>query len=265
MRVSALHADSDPYIVLITGATGAIGQALADYYAADGVKLVLQGRNTVKLAQLTRHCQSKGADVSSISLDLTDSNRLLSWLDDVCSEGVPDLVIANAGMNIDNGLDNSGELPEKMEALLDLNVKSTLVMVNALAKKMLARGSGQIGIISSLAGYYGLPVTPSYSASKAAVKAYGEGIRGWLAPHGVGVTVVMPGYVDSAMCTAMVGPKPFLWSPEHAAKVIARGLASNRARISFPFPLNLGTWFLAVLPSGLSQFFLRLFNYSDGH
>jgi short-subunit dehydrogenase len=67
------------------------------------------------------------------------------------------------------------------------------------------------------------------------------------------VNVVMPGYVSSPMCHAMPGPKPFLWQPERAARVIKRGLARNKARISFPFPLNLGTWFLAVLPAGVSH------------
>ncbi|HNI73520.1 MAG TPA: SDR family NAD(P)-dependent oxidoreductase, partial [Accumulibacter sp.] len=107
-----------------------------------------------------------------------------------------------------------------------------------------------------------LPITPSYCASKAGLKAYGEALRGWLAPEGIWINVVMPGYVESKMCREMPGPKPFLWSPERAAAYIRRGLARNRARISFPFPLNFGTWWLAVLPAGLSWRILRLLNYS---
>jgi hypothetical protein len=71
----------------------------------------------------------------------------------------------------------------------------------------------------------------------------------------------MPGYVESKMCREMPGPKPFLWTPERAAERIRRGLARNQARISFPFPLNLGTWFLAVLPAGLAGRILRWLNY----
>ena len=89
----------------------------------------------------------------------------------------------------------------------------------------------------------------------------GRALRGWLAREGVRVSVVMPGYVESKMCREMPGPKPFLWSPERAARCIRRGLARNQARISFPFPLNFGTWWLSVLPPMVSQRILRLLDY----
>ena len=75
--------------------------------------------------------------------------------------------------------------------------------------------------------------------------------------------MVLPGYVSSPMCAAMPGPKPWEWPPEKAAQVIQRGVAKNRARISFPFPLNFGCWWLAVLPAGLSQRLLRLVGYTS--
>jgi short-subunit dehydrogenase len=129
---------------------------------------------------------------------------------------------------------------------------------------MRMRGRGQIALVSSLAAYFGLPVTPAYCASKAGLKAYGEALRGWLAPQGVKVNVIMPGYVKSPMCDDMPGPKPFLWSPERAAKTIQRGLARDKARISFPFPLNWGTWWLAVLPACVSTRIVRWLGFG-GH
>lgn len=247
--------------ILITGATGAIGGALALHYARPGCTLILQGRNSQQLEQLAGQCRDAGAQVLTEVLDLRDTQALLAWIERVCARAVPDLAIACAGMNINTGPDQSGEQWAQMDALIDLNIRSTLALSGELAQRMRAQGRGHLVLISSLAGYYGLPVTPTYSASKAAVKAYGEAIRGWLSGSGVGVSVVMPGYVASPMCHEMPGPKPFLWHPQRAARVIARGVARNRARISFPFPLNFGCWWLAVLPAALSQRILHWLDY----
>ncbi len=249
--------------ILITGATGAIGSALAKHYAKAGTHLILQGRNNVALGALAEDCKEQGAQVSTKLIDLRDICALRQWLAVLAAERPPDLVIANAGMNINNGATNEGESWAAIEALLDLNIKSTLALVNALLPAMRQRGAGQIALVSSLAAFYGLPVTPSYCASKAALKSYGEALRGWLANEGVKINVIMPGYVKSAMCDDMPGPKPFLWPPEKAARYIAKGLAKNQARITFPFPLNFGTWWLAVLPAAFSQWILGLIGYHD--
>ena len=82
-----------------------------------------------------------------------------------------------------------------------------------------------------------------------------------LSSEGIQVNVVMPGYVESEMCRQMPGPKPFLWTADKAARVIKKGLAHNQARISFPFPLNFGTWWLSVFPSALTGWILRVLNY----
>ncbi len=248
-------------IILITGATGAIGSALALNYAKPNVYIILQGRDQPILNDLARKCRTLGAKTETVNLDLCDTPRLQSWLQDLTTKNQPDLVIANAGININIGPDNKGEQWSDIDALLEINVKSSFALINAVIPYMRQQGHGQIAIISSLAAYYGLPVTPSYCASKAALKAYGEALRGWLAKEGVKVNVVMPGYVASKMCSAMPGPKPFLCTPEKAALIIAKGLKQNKARISFPFPLNIGTWFLSVFPPSWSQLILKLLNY----
>ena len=86
-------------------------------------------------------------------------------------------------------------------------------------------------------------------------------MRGWLKEEGIKVNVILPGYVESPMCRAMPGPKPFLWQPERAAKKIRRGLERDFARVSFPFPLNLGIWCLSLLPAWAAMPIARALGY----
>lgn len=249
--------------VLITGASGAIGGALAREYAAPGTHLVLHGRRREALESLAETCRASGARVELSDIALTDDRQLSAWLADLAERDLPDIVFANAGQNSHVGAAGALEPWEDVSELLAINLRVPMAMVQALAPAMVRRGRGQLVFISSLAAWHGLPVTPSYSASKAGLKAYGEGLRGHLAPHGVGVSVVMPGYVSSAMCDAMPGPKPWRWSPERAARAIRRGVTRNRARIAFPWLLNHGCWWLAVLPESLSQRLLRWLGYGE--
>lgn len=249
--------------ILITGASGSIGRALALEYAQPGRTLILQGRRADRLRELAEACSSCGAQVLIQELDLRDRQQLRSWLAGLCETEPLDLVIFNAGLNTNIGPAGEGERWEDVEQLIEVNLLAAMTTVDAVLPAMRRYGRGQLALMSSLAGYFGLPVTPSYSASKAALKAYGESLRGWLGPEGIRVSVVMPGYVESPMCRAMPGPKPFLWPPEKAARCIRRGLERNRARITFPFPLNLGTWFLAVLPAGCSTKIARWLGYGS--
>ncbi len=254
---------SSPRCILITGATGGIGGALAPAYAAPGVTLILQGRRLDRLEEMAGECRALGARVLLEALDVRDLDALRAMIRRVSEAEQPDLVLVGAGLNTAVGSNGEAECWDDSRALLEVNVMAALATVEAALPAMRARGHGQIALFSSLAGWRGLPVTPTYSASKAAIRVYGEAIRDWLAPEGVKVNVILPGYVESKMCFEMPGPKPFLWTAEKAARRIKRGLAANQARISFPFPLNLGTWLLGVIPQRLSSFILRGLNYSE--
>lgn len=251
--------------ILITGASGGIGQALAREYAAQDTHLILQGRDQIRLEALADFCRYQGASVAVRVLDITDNNALCQWLYTVCDTTPPDLVFVNAGVNTNMGLYYQGESLSAMHNLIEVNIRAAMTTVHMTLPAMRERGSGQIALISSLAGYYGLPMTPSYSASKAALKAYGEALRAGLEGECIKINVVMPGYVASDMCDAMPGPKPFCISQEDAAKRICLGLKKNQARITFPFPLNLGCWLLAVMPPDLSAWLLKRLGYGLQH
>ncbi|AWB32547.1 SDR family NAD(P)-dependent oxidoreductase [Orrella marina] len=251
----------DPACIVLTGATGSIGSALAQWYAKPGRTLVLQGRRIDALERVAAICRDKGATVELEVLDVQDVPGIQRWIAQLSKRHTPDLVIVNAGQNTHVQGDGKLEPFDEVQTLLNVNLRAAMALVDAVVPGMVTRKHGQIVLVSSLAAYYGLPLTPAYSASKAALKAYGEGLRGYLAAHGVGVTVVLPGYVDSPMCRAMPGPKPFLWQPDKAARRIGQGLRRNPPRISFPFPLNFSCWGLSVLRPTVAQWFLKVSGY----
>ena len=120
--------------------------------------------------------------------------------------------------------------------------------IHPLLPRMMSRGHGQIGIVGSLAGFIPLPDAPSYCASKSAVLSYGLALRSLLRPHGIGVSVICPGYVTTPMTQQESGWKPFEMSAERAAALICRGLARNRPIIAFPFLLALLSRIGGILP-----------------
>lgn len=252
-----------PSRILITGATGGIGGALARRYAQPGRTLILQGRDEAKLAQLAAACRTLGADVNTGALDFRNAQALNAWLDQLAGQETFDLLIINAGVSSNVRQNPEGETWESVQHVIDINLRAALQTVTRLLPAMRQRGHGQIALISSLSAYYGLGLTPAYCASKAALKAYGEASRSWLGSEGIAVNVVLPGFVKTPMSESFPAAKPFMLQPDEAARIIERGLLLNRARISFPFPLSFAMWGLSVLPAAVSERILRALHYGN--
>jgi short-subunit dehydrogenase len=246
-----------PSTVLITGATGGIGSALARSYAQPGRTLILHGRDAARLASLTRDCETLGAQVHGVSFDLRDAAAAIEALHSLSGEHAIDLAIVNAGVSRAIGKELEAESWEAARAVLAVNLDGAIATVTGVLPEMRRRGAGQIAILSSLAAYYGLPITPIYCASKAALKSYGEAMRGSLAHQGIAVNVVMPGFVRTPMTDRFPGATPLLISPERAATLIRRGLERNRARIAFPRRLAWAMWCLSVMPASVSGWMVR--------
>lgn len=238
--------------ILITGASSGIGEALAQRYARDGVTLLLTGRDETRLRAVAQGCRAKGALVETCLIDVTDRYAFARWLLQMDDASPVDLAIANAGISGGTGGAEDGSWIDAEYRIFDVNVQGVLNTVLPLVPRMMTRGTGQIGIMSSLASFNGWPGAPGYSASKAAVRIYGESLRGMLAGHGVGVSVICPGFVASRMTAVNNYKMPFFLSADRAALIIARGLARNRARIAFPWQTFAISGLIGLLPPSLS-------------
>ncbi len=235
--------------IVITGASSGIGEALALDYAAPGVALALTGRDAARLEAVAQACRAKGATVMAGAIDVVDRAALAAWLATFDDAYPVDLILANAGISIDK--DNSSlDDFSIIRKTLDVNVGGVLNTVEPLMPRLMARKRGQIAVVSSLAGFIGLPYSASYNASKAAVRVWGESIRYVLKKHGVGVSVICPGFVVSRLTASAPFPMPFLMSSARASAIIRRGLAANRARIAFPLGTKAAVWLGSVLPGG---------------
>ncbi len=245
--------------ILITGASGGIGQALAMEYASAGVKLTLTGRNQELLESLGHKCRQKGSTVKIETRDLRDLESLESWVTSLDKAHPLDLVIANAGVSSSTGPEEEAEEMLQVRRVFAVNTMAVVEIVLPLAQRMKNRGSGQIAVISSLGGWIGMPSSPSYSASKAATATLGRSLRAWLAPYGVSVSVISPGFVDTPMNRRYIGAKPFRISAQKAAKKIKKGLDSNRAEIAFPVVLVWAVTLVGLLPPLVHDYILRRF------
>lgn len=240
-----------PRCVLITGASSGIGEALALSYAEAGRFLALSGRNRDRLEAVAEACRRAGAEVDSAAVTVTDRAAMADWIQSVDDRHRLNLVIANAGISVPQR--EIDDFDHKSRLVFDINLMGVLNTVNPALERMVARHEGHIAVMSSLSAYRGLGSAPAYSASKAAVKAYGEGLRGWAGRYGVDVSVICPGFVVSRLTAKNRFPMPMQMEADRAARIIRSNLARNKGRISFPFPLYTAAWLLSALPDRIAH------------
>ncbi|GJL85659.1 MAG: short-chain dehydrogenase [Micavibrio sp.] len=219
--------------------------------------LSLIARNEGRLQEVVGLCKKEGAIVHTALIDVTDRENLAGFLLEANQRKPIDLLIANAGISTGTGGVLHGEPMDQVRRLFEVNVTGVLNTIEPVLPEMTRRGRGQIALMSSLAGFRGWPGAPAYCASKAAVKVYGESLRGALAGAGVGVSVICPGFVESRITAVNDFPMPFFMSAPRAAEIIAKSLEKNKGRICFPFRAYIVTWLIAALPDGLAQVILK--------
>lgn len=221
-------------VVAITGASSGIGAALAVEAGTEGARVALMARRVDELEDIARQVRDRGGDAMVVPMDVSIHEDVLRAFQVVRDEwGIPDVVIANAGVGKPSSVRKMRM--QEITQLFQVNYFGVLHAADAVLNPMIERGSGRFAAVSSLAGWRGLPLSGSYSASKAAVTAWMEASRVELQNTGVHLTTVHPGFVRTPMTAKNRFPMPFLMDADRASRIIYRGILSGQSEVNFPF------------------------------
>lgn len=241
----------DAPLAFITGASSGIGQALAARFARAGYRLALVARRSEALQAWARaqgfdeaRCRVYRADVAEIAEIVSAGQACLA------QQGVPDVVIANAGISVGMDTAEQDDL-DVMARTFAINNTGMAATFHPFVKVMRERGRGALVGIASVAAIRGLPGHGAYCASKAAVVSYCESLRGELRASGVAVVTLLPGYVDTPLTRENRYRMPFLMTPEAFAD---RAFTAIQARTSYrviPWQMGVVATLLRLLPNAL--------------
>jgi short-subunit dehydrogenase len=236
--------------VLLTGASGGLGLAIARTLAGKGAKLIVTGRRLDVLEPLA----SELPETRALAVDLADPqevDRLLEQAGDV------DVLIANAALPGSGPLDSF--TVEQIDKALDVNLRVPIVMAHALAPQMAERGQGHLLFMSSLAGKAATAGSSIYNATKFGLRGFAGALRAELRPHGVGVSAVFPGFIREAGMFAESGAKlpPGVGTrtPQDVADAVVSAIERNRGEVDVaPLTLRLGSTFSGIAPEIAATF-----------
>ncbi len=222
--------------VLITGASGGLGAALAVELGRGGHAVGLLARRRSELDAVAERVVAAGGTAAVAPVDVTDRDAVVAAVADLEARiGPTDIAVANAGVGRPTPA-------KKLDAshvawIFRLNVEGAANLFEATLPGMLARRSGQIVGVSSIAAWRGLPPSGAYSASKAALDVLMEAWAAELRGSGVCVTGVHPGFVRTPMTAANRFPMPFLMEADDAGRRMAAGILARRREVNVPLPM----------------------------
>jgi len=238
-------------LVLITGASSGIGQALALHYAQAGWRLALLVRKEIETKNwLDAYLVSTDsyfiyiADVADVAATVAAGHAVLA------QQGVPDVVIANAGISVGMDTADPDDLAVMAKTFATNNVGMAATF-HPFVQPMADRGHGTLVGVASVAAIRGLPGHGAYCASKAAVVSYCESLRGELRATGVKVVTLLPGYVDTPLTASNRYPMPFLMQPADFARQAAQAIARQRSYRVIPWQMGVVAKLLRLLPDPL--------------
>lgn len=234
-------------VVVITGASSGIGADLASLLASWGARLALVARRKEKLEALRAECEGLGAEAVIFGADVADEAAMLAMRDAVLERfGHADIVIGNAGVGgLNPATDFSLEVHRRIVETNCVGLANTLI---PFVPSMIARGQGQLVGVSSLAAFRGLPNAASYSSTKAQQAVFLESLRVDLRRHGIAVSSIHPGFVETPMTQHDEFRMPFMVPVRRSSLLVARAIARRRAVYLYPWPMRLLTWVNRHLP-----------------
>ena len=229
--------------IWITGASSGIGKAVAEKFASEGWRVAVSARRKEILENM-----AKNQNIFSFPLDVTDQEQINNIFKNILSEfGSLDLCLFSSGTY--EPKDEQKIDPEKIRNVINVNLLGVIDCVKAVEEYFKNKKSGHISIVSSIAGYRGLPNSSGYGPSKAALTNFCESIYFDFKKFGVRVSVISPGFIKTPLTEKNEFPMPFLKTVDYAADKVFNGLVKTNAfEIHFPKGLTLTLKFLRILP-----------------
>jgi short-subunit dehydrogenase len=250
--------------VLLTGASGGIGNAIARALHGRGASLVITGRRADALNALRDELGGDGVEVLQCDLaDRADAGALPG------RAGAVDVLVANAALPASGTLESF--TPEQVDRAIEVNLRAPIQLAHALAPAMLERGRGHLVFVSSLSGKIAAGGSSIYSATKFGLRGFGMSLHDELHGTGVGVTTVFPGFIREAgmFAEAKVELPPGIGTkkPEQVAEGVIRGIERNRAEVDVaPLALRATGWLSGAAPAAIAAMNRRMgaSNFAEG-
>ncbi len=254
-------------VVLITGASSGIGEAMARAFAAEGASLGLLARRFDRLENLVSDCQKKGGKAVAIASDVTKDEDLPKAVEEIHNKlGTIDIVIANAGFGVSGFVENLNLADFQRQ--FDTNVYGVLRTIYATLDD-LKKSKGRLVIVGSAVGHISVPQASPYTMSKFAVRTLADSLYAELAPYGISVTLISPGFVKSEIRQVNnlgqfqgVGardpiPEWIRLNTDKAARIILKAIRCRKRERIITFHAKLGVWVNRLFPCLLPWFFKR--------
>ena len=235
----------------MTGASGKLGGALASAYAQPGTRLSLWGRDDGRLAAIAQTCRDAGASVEIRSLDIEGVAAAVAAAIAEDLADPFDLALLVSGIGDTRAEGDRVEAAELVTRLGTVNFTAPAAIAAALAGRMAERGHGGLVFIGSAAAFHALPFAATYSGSKAGLARFADALRLSVRRYGVAVTLVSPGFIDTAAGHREASNRPLAMLPDAVAKRVVRAVARRQAHLILPWPFAMLRVFDRLLPACL--------------